>query len=150
MESDVKEVCITHTGNFIWLFPLGKNHFQCFFLPISYYNRDKNMHPAFFVIVFNYVTTAVIVCRSFLSRKWIFQDCNNYIMLVLFAFPCMCRVWSTCAGKRARVMWLQRKFNQMKLKMHVNESMSEKHRGRILHHGWINLPRCVWDSMMGH
>lgn len=95
------------------------------------------MPPAFLVIVFNYVTTAVLICRSFLSRKWVdfFQGCNNYIMLVLFASVNVCVCCALCVicehvcvcvkGKRGGIIRFERKLNQMKMEMHLCESVGK-------------------------
>lgn len=49
------------------------------------------MHPAFLVIVFNYVIEQrflfSVISQQEMGR--IFQGCNNYIMLVLFASVCV-------------------------------------------------------------
>lgn len=67
------------------------------------------MHPVFLVIVLNHVTIVVLICRSFLSRKWvefskaaIITSCLCYLHLRVF----LCVVCDhVCAkGKRGRVI----------------------------------------------
>lgn len=78
------------------------------------------MHPTFFsfffflAIVFNYVTTVALICRSFLCRKWvefskaaIITSCLCYLHLCECVFLCVSCEHVLCAKKekaRGRVI----------------------------------------------